>query len=237
MRKPLSNTDIDLWKIDLVAHGSKEEALFSLLNEDEKIRAQRFITPLLKSRYTIAQGMLRVLLAHYISIKPEAIEYSFGPYKKPYLKYNPENLQFNLTHSNDMALIAISQSDEVGVDIERINTKTLEKGLEQSIFSEDEYSQFYKTSPEKRPEAFFAAWTHKESILKLIGTGLYKELKTLEVPLTLAEEPTQIQFEKNSCYIQSFYVTPEYIGAVASPKAAKVKLKSLEDLHLSEVWP
>src|SRR5438045_1094539 len=111
---------VDIWIVNIPQLNNEEEYLYSLLNESEKKRANAFVTPLLKSRYTIAKGVLRLLLAEYLGLTPQEIEYSFGEHKKPYLKENPQNLYFNLSHSDDMALVWLSYKDEVGVDIEKI---------------------------------------------------------------------------------------------------------------------
>ena len=175
----LPNNQIDVWKIEIPKHYSEENNLLSLLSENEKMRASKFATSALASRYIISQGILRRILANYLSINPEAISYTFGTYKKPYLEDKTSNIQFNLSHSGDMALVAISSEDEVGVDIEIINEKALEKNLAPSILSPNEFTAFQRMQKMQQIEAFFSAWTHKEALLKLMGVGLYKEMKEL----------------------------------------------------------
>jgi len=212
------NKQIDVWKIKIPEFYSEEKYYYSLLNDAEKKRAEAFVTDKLTSRYTISQGALRVILADYLSIDPTNIIYSFGFHKKPFLADNPSNLQFNLTHSHDIALVAISFHDQVGVDVERLNPKILEKGLEKSIFSQNELKVFQSTSLENRTEAFFSGWTHKESLLKLSGIGLYKELQEVEVPLHPIAETSPVLFEGSEQFLQSFYVSEKYLAAVASTK-------------------
>lgn len=207
---------IDIWIIDTNNHTSEEDFLFSLLNAEEKERALRFISKEHTFRYTVCQAKLRTILASYLSVSPESIEYRFGPYKKPYLKDSSLKLGFNLSHSHNMALIAVSQNHEVGIDIEKLNPATLEKSLEETIFSPKEMQNYRNTPQNGRLEAFFSAWTHKEAIVKLIGVGLYKEIKELEVPLHTLSQPTAVQFDQKSCYLKSFYIESAFIGAIAS---------------------
>lgn len=217
--KPLADDEIAVWKVEIPKHLSQEKELFSLLSSSEQERARRFISPILTSRYTISQAALRLVLAQYAKQKPDKISFSYGPYKKPYLQDNPLQIQFNVTHSNDFALIAISEGHEVGIDIEKLNPKTLQSNIAHSILSTDELNKFMAIPGEVKLEAFFAAWTHKESLLKLIGTGLYKEMKELNVPLRPIEEPCAVFLEGSRIFLQSFYVTSDYLASVASPKS------------------
>jgi 4'-phosphopantetheinyl transferase len=209
---------IDVWAIEIPKFYEHESYYYSLLSESEKKRSNAFVTAQLKSRYTISQSILRLLLSEYTQQKPEDILYSHGSHRKPYLATNPLELQFNLSHSNDMALIGVSMIDEVGVDIEKLNPKTIEKGLEKSVMCKEELEAYNHIPYSSRTEAFFSNWTHKESLLKLIGIGLYKEMNELNVPLKPLPLTTPVLYENSQKYLQSFYVTSDYLGAVASPK-------------------
>lgn len=213
-----NKNQIDVWAVEIPRFYENETYFYALLSEAEKKRANAFVTAQLKSRYTISQSILRLLLAEYVSLEPEQIVYSFGTHRKPYLATNPLELHFNLSHSNDMALIGLSYIDEVGVDIEKLNPKTLEKELEKSVMCDNELEIFRNIPLESKTEAFFSLWTHKESLLKLVGLGLYKELKELDVPLRPLAQTTPVKYEDTQKYLQSFYVTEDYLGAIASPK-------------------
>lgn len=214
MTQPHETSVIDIWKININRHLSKERYYYSLLQEAEKERAARFVTPQLTCRYIIVQGILRSILADYLSIHPSEVMYCYGPYKKPFLVNNSKRLQFNLSHSNDLALVAVSLCDEVGVDIQWIDHTILEKHLEANVFSKREMKLFEAMPLEQRSIGFFAAWTHKEALVKLAGVGLYQEFRDIDVPLHLLQDPTPVDFG----YLQSFYITKDYLGAVASKK-------------------
>jgi len=231
----LPNNQIDVWKIEIPRYLPTEKYFFSLLNSEEKERAVRFISETLTSRYTIAQGAMRLILSYYLQIKPRDVSYRFGPYKKPYLKEGLSNLQFNLTHSQDLALVAISRDDEVGIDLEKINPQTLEKNLVNAFLTVNELATFHTLSKEKQLEAFFSAWTHKEALLKLLGVGLYKEMRELEVPLVPTPTPHTVDAGGKRMYITSCYVTDEYLTAIASYKQDFiVRLLSLAELQSEE---
>jgi len=203
---------IEVWLVDLDQHTKDEEFYFSILSDEEKARALRFVTKQLTSRYVISQGALRTILGKYTNQK---VEYTFGPYKKPYLANS--SLQFNLSHSHDKALIAISD-EEVGVDIEKINRQVLEKNLETSLLSEQELKIFESIPLDVRPEVFYFAWTNKEALLKLAGVGLYKPMTEFQVLLHHSDSPSMILFEDKQYYVKSFRPWPEFIAAVATAK-------------------
>lgn len=219
----LPDDEIHLWKIAVSALNRQRKNLASLLSDEEQSRAKRFISDLLTERYEVAQGALRAVLGQYLGIRPQEITYCFGQYKKPFLCDNEYSLQFNLSHSNDMVLIAVSRKDEVGVDIEMLRKNS----LAESILTACELDMFNSLPQERQEEAFYSAWTHKEALLKLLGTGLYKDMKELEVPLHPVADCYSITVDDKRCSLKSFYVGTNYIGAVASYKRHFV-LKELQ---------
>lgn len=210
----LPDDEIHLWKISVSAQNKHRKCLSCLLYSEEQARAKRFISDILTERYEIAQGALRVILAHYLGGRPEDIRYRFGPYKKPFLCESVSPVQFNLSHSNDMVLIAVSTKDEVGVDVELMRKNS----LAESILTLGELEAFNSLPQERQEEAFYSAWTHKEALLKLLGTGLYRDMKQLEVPLYPVTDRYTLFVDEKQCSLKSFYVGTNYIGAVASYK-------------------
>ena len=208
---------IDVWKISIPKLYGDESYYFSLLSDQEKTRAHAFVTKELMRKYVVTQGVLRHILASYISTDPKAIQFTFGSHRKPYVA-NAMQLQFNMTHSHDLALIGISFVDEVGIDIEMCDPKIVEKHLEVSVFSENELKAYAQVPMGSKTEAFIAAWTHKEALVKLAGKGLYKELKEVEVPLHVLHETSPVKYEDSKRYLKSFLLDEGYIGAVASTK-------------------
>jgi len=208
--------DVDIWQINMSEFYSKEEELFALLSETEKIRTKKFAFPHLSTRYTIAHSILRLLLSRYTGLEPNEINFKTRVKGKPYLSINPHQLEFNLSDSHERALIGFSMKDEIGVDIQVIDPNILSKGLQNTIFTENERKIFRK---HPNPlEAFYCGWTHKEATMKLLGTGLYIEPAAIEVPLVLASETRTIHYENTERFIRSFLLGTQYYVAIASNK-------------------
>jgi 4'-phosphopantetheinyl transferase len=100
--------DIWQWRLD---HGAIE-----LLSADERARAGQFMFDRDRRRYIAARARLRIILARYVGQAPAALQFHYGPHGKPAL----DGISFNLSHSADLALLAVSRGTVVGVDIERV---------------------------------------------------------------------------------------------------------------------
>lgn len=217
--------EIHLWKIEIPKFLEKEPYYFSLLSDKEKKRANAFVFPHLKTRYSITHGILRMLLSDYLSISPEELIYNAGPYGKPFIDTHSENLFFNLSDSDELSLIGVSINHQLGVDIEKIKPDILEKNLESSVMSDAELRIFQSLSEHEKLEAFYASWTHKESIMKLLGKGLYLEPKSVEVPSRLLSEVTQV----SDHYLMSFKMGEYYASVATSKPGFKLIMKDVNN--------
>jgi len=112
---------------------------------------------------------MRRLLASRLGVRPEALVFQTGPHGKPFLTKIDCPFSFNLSHSDDLAVLAISDVD-VGVDIERMGS--LQEGVADIFFSSDENRMIAAMAPGERALAFYRCWTAKEAVLKALGAGL-----------------------------------------------------------------
>jgi phosphopantetheinyl transferase len=110
---------IDVWQVDLTAI---EDGLEDLLRADERARAERIVPARKRVLWARSRGVLRALLGRYLDRDPRDLRFELGPHGKPALAHDGADegdLRFNLSHSGDLALVAVSAGREVGVDIER----------------------------------------------------------------------------------------------------------------------
>ena len=116
----------------------------------------------------MARGTLRALLGRFLDADPRSLSFAYGPHGKPALEGVP--LAFNLSHSADLALIALAREGELGVDVEAIRERV---NIEEvaTTFAPPETAALLAVPEEARRDAFFAAWTRKEAYIKAIGTG------------------------------------------------------------------
>jgi 4'-phosphopantetheinyl transferase len=146
---------------------------------EDAARAARFVTPVLRRRYLRAHAALRAILG---SVTAAPLEFALHEQGKPYLASAPE-IRFNLTHSREMALVAVALKVEVGVDIERVRPLPDYAAIARRYFPAG-----YTTPSSVRD--FFRHWTRFEALLKAHGAGLYGAGATPAGLWSVTEIPT-----------------------------------------------
>jgi 4'-phosphopantetheinyl transferase len=188
----LADSAVHLWRIPLTASGAVIEALGRNLAEDEVRRAERFHSPADQRRYRVARGALRVILGGYLSMPPSHVRFAYGPNGRPELAHAPaDGLRFNLSHSNDLALVAVTRGRAVGVDVEALRPVEQADDIARRYCVASEYDAYRALPAPQRMSAFFNLWTRKEAYLKAIGAGLNGGLEQVEVSV-LPGQPARI---------------------------------------------
>ena len=144
--------EIRVLRVDLGPRASPDDDLAALpewhcLSEDERIRGLRFVRPRDRRRFVICRGSLRMILGRLLTITPDRVVFRSGPGGKPELASTgdhagPRPPRFNVTHSDDLALIAMSLDRELGVDLERERTISEADRIVESYFTDAEKSQY-----------------------------------------------------------------------------------------------
>ena len=185
----LLDNEIHVWRVSLDLPASTVQRLRTVLTEDELHRADRFRFPKSRIHFTVARGVLRTLLGQYLNTLPESIRFEYNQYGKPALSPadNTNDLRFNLSHSGEMALYAMTRHRDVGIDIERIREVDQAENIAKRYFSDKENSEFHNVPPHLRQQAFFNCWTRKEAYIKAKGKGLALPLHQFDVSLVPGE--------------------------------------------------
>lgn len=144
----------------------------TLLSEDETRRCARFTFPKLQDKYLATRAMVRTCLSRYANVAPADWQFATGEQGKPYLLNAPLALSFNLTHSGERAVLAISLDTPLGIDIEQLSRQRDYLGIAQHYFHADEVEQLMACTEEQQYRFFFQLWTLKEAYLKARGTGI-----------------------------------------------------------------
>jgi 4'-phosphopantetheinyl transferase len=173
----LRKNRIDIWQYPL--HTSWSGAK-DILNEAERERAAKFYFTKHQRRFTIAHATLRIILSRYLPDKnPNELEFNENKYGKPELTTNA--LQFNLSHSGNLALLAVGQYYPLGIDLELFSKRPcIEIGT--SMFSETEATALKKVDERLQTLTFFRIWAQKEAFIKACGLGLSYPTKKFDVP-------------------------------------------------------
>jgi len=196
-------TEVALWQYDLSATVSDE-----VLSPDEHARAARLIIPDKRRRFVAARVGLRLILGLATQRRPDALAFGYGASGKPYLVDAPW-CEFNLAHSADVALVAVSQRP-VGVDIEQVRPLPSLSEMAQIAFSPEEQTQLHALDVEQRVSAFFRTWTRKEALMKAHGAG-FKLAKTFSFPVNNKAEIIPL----DGWIIYDFDLPDGIIGAIA----------------------
>lgn len=193
----LQTGEIHVWRVDLEHAEDVVQQFRRTLEEDEVYRADRFHFEKDRRAFTVSRGFLRHVLGRYVGTKPEALRFSYGPYGKPALNGEHKNssLRFNMSHSRAVGLIAVSDTNELGVDVEYIRADFATEDIARRFFSPHEVAAFNALSNELRVAAFFRCWTRKEAYIKAIGRGLSQPLDGFDVTLDPETPPALLRVD------------------------------------------
>jgi 4'-phosphopantetheinyl transferase len=191
-----------------------------MLSPDEEERARRFRYEMLRRRFRVGRGVLRLLLGGYTGRPPNRLTFAYGPRGKPFLD-NPSGappLHFNLGHSDASWLLGVTRVGRLGVDLERVRPGRDVDGLIEAHFSPREIAAFRGVDAAARTRAFLAGWTRKEAFLKASGDGLAVELDSFDVTLGPGAPPavTRVDGEHGPAgrwTLLHLEPTADYVGA------------------------
>src|SRR5262245_651264 len=110
---------VHVWRICLEQEDELLDRFRLTLAPEELDRAGRFRFERLQRHFFAGRGFLRYVLAQYLSAQPQELRFTYNDYGKPSLA-DEQSLQFNMSHSHEVALVAVVRDAAVGVDVERI---------------------------------------------------------------------------------------------------------------------
>lgn len=219
----MDSNEIHVWRADLNITSDLLHKYHQLLSPDEQDRSARFKFQKDRERFIAAHGILRIILSRYLDIYPDQLHFSSNNYGKPFLDQPDESgkICFNMSHSKELALFALSCDREIGIDIERIRPLDDAEQIAQRFFSLREIEQLRALPEHMRNEGFFHCWVRKEAFIKARGKGLYLPLDKFDVSLSPGE-PAQLLDSKDDPRVPSQWslaglrVHPDYTAALAA---------------------
>ena len=220
----LASDEVHTWCAGLDVPPETSARLYTTLSSDERSRSARFRFERDRQRFIVAHGVLRDLLGCYLRIQSGQVSYAYNAFGKPDLSFEfGGRLKFSLSHSAGLALIAIADDSNVGVDLETIRAHSDYLEIARRFFSATEIDQLMLLPNHLRAEAFLGYWTKKEAYLKSCGYGLAIPMNWFSVPLTTdpAQTPVDPQVASNDIVpvrrwsFHTLHPAPGYIGAVA----------------------
>ena len=168
----LSNTiEVRVWQTKISAETQYDQRYWKLLDSAEQVQAARFKQPLLQHRYIEIHGRLRILLGQWLNELPNQLKISRTEQGKPYLEHYPE-LCFNLSHTGEHVLFALTEQAQLGVDLEACKQRANLVGLVDKCFAKEEQDYWNQLPESAQVQAFYRFWTHKEAFVKATGRGI-----------------------------------------------------------------
>lgn len=175
---------VTVWRIPLDPTSPPAATEVARLSGEERARAARFRFDRDRHRWLGAHVAMRRILAGHLGVAPEAIRYALGPRGKPALaEPRDTTLAFNLSDSDDQALLALTQGTPLGVDLEHVRPLDDLDGVARSHFAPEERRALFALPEAERLDGFYRLWTRKEAFIKAVGTGLGFGLERFAVTL------------------------------------------------------
>ena len=211
----LPSRTVHVWRTELDGRNG-ETAAFQVLSSDERTRALQFRFDRDRRRFTVTRATLRLLLSMYVAIPADQIVFVYGASGKPELISG--GLQFNLSHSGELAVIAISANTPVGVDIEQLSRIIDCEALIASFASPRERDAFAALPQQDRRLAFFHWWTRKEAVIKATGVGHSQPLDSFDVPILFSDATMPVFWSIENelkLTLEDISLPSDYIGSLA----------------------
>jgi 4'-phosphopantetheinyl transferase len=190
--------DVHVWRVRLDEASARVRQYMEILSAEERAKAERFRFARHCRRYIVSHAILRIILGRfYLNVDPHKLEFGQGEHGKPHVaNHFPERkLYFNLATSHELALYALTRSDEIGVDVEFQRELRDAEEIAARYFAVGEIAALRSLPGETKPEGFYNCWTRKEAFIKAVGKGLSFPLDQFEVSLAPGESARIISIE------------------------------------------
>lgn len=196
----IEQSTLHLWRISIDTLLPSLNYLQKLLSIDEIARANRLIDVTRRRRFIITRACLRTILGQYLKVSPATIRFHYNQHGKPFLDSHSNRLFFNLSHSEEKAVLAIATEKNVGIDLEKINYTLNYRSIAGQYFTSEERLCLDRFPKARKQRAFYRLWTRKEALLKAAGTGF----QTIDFGADYANDKLTIRtFPFNDSYICS----------------------------------
>jgi 4'-phosphopantetheinyl transferase len=190
--------DVEIFTVEL---DLEDPGAVDILSADERARADRFHFDRDRRSFINCRATLRRKLACYMNMDPAAISFRYNEYGKPLV----DGVHFNVSHAGGIAMIAVSRTREVGIDVERIKPSIAHEQIPERFFAPREVAALRALPESQQVEAFFGYWTRKEAYMKARGLGFALESTSFDS----AELPGEWALEAISA-------PPGYIAALCA---------------------
>ena len=187
----LEKNSVYVWHVVWKDYLHYKDVFWTILSLSEKKRAHQLLLASHKQQFIVTRGILRILIGYLLNQAPHAIAFTYTAAQKPQV-INKQDLEFNISHTNNDVLYGFCLHTKIGIDIEDKVRKINIKSLASHYFSVRENAQLALVANNLRLKAFLTGWSQKEAISKAYGLGLQMRFRQIEVNIKKGE-PRLIQ--------------------------------------------
>jgi len=205
----LEPNDAHVWIFPTNISTARCTELRKILSPDEVARTDRI-------QFIASRGELRIRLAAYCGVQPESLVFGVGPHGKPFLREPASPIQFNLSHSGELAALVVTSGLPCGIDIEKVRSKISDQALAQRFFCARENAWLRSLPADQRRKGFFRLWSVKESILKADGKGISAPLSDIDASGVMDGTCSRI----GALWVSELNVAEGYTSALAVENSA-----------------
>jgi 4'-phosphopantetheinyl transferase len=218
----LSDDEAHVWAVAIDEHGTTAGQQLVFLSHEERMRAKQFQLEAPRRRFIVSRAALRRLLGAYLDMPAADISLAYSPRGKPQLggTVTAWPWQFNVAHTHDLALVALTRGCDIGVDVERRRAVSHLESIVRRYFHPAEISEILAAPANSRHEAFLRCWTAKEAVIKATDTGLSDSLAEFYVPVAgsggaWVDMSILANGTPQRCWLEGLCPSEESIAAVA----------------------
>lgn len=249
----IKDSQIHLWQLEQADFelSSIENECLAWLTESELARFRRFQFDRHRKQLLLGRILMRIALSRYDgSVTPESWVFAHNAYGKPAIseEQNSASLYFNLSHSADKVVLAVSRFEDIGVDIECARKPRRVAAIAQRYFSGKETAEIFSLPEDQQQSRFYDLWTLKEAYIKACGMGLAIPLQhfsygflgtnglSVEFDALRADDPDAWQLWQLSVGSDFKLALAAKAGGVGSVhELVGKKLCSLNEVHEQEI--
>jgi 4'-phosphopantetheinyl transferase len=213
---PIREGVVHIWRFSPIQ--DRVDELASVLSPVERERADQLV-PEKRATFIAVHAMTRGMLARYLRVHPREIEFRYH-LKRPSVVGH--KIEFNHARCSDLALLAISRANQLGIDVERVDADSRSRLGGRDILHDAE-RELAQT-----PRGFLRVFCRKESGLKATGVGMLDELHRINVV------PDQVNFASQLLHVQDLAISPDHVAALAtSASCARVTTAERETIDVA----
>jgi 4'-phosphopantetheinyl transferase len=218
----LGRDEIHVWLTRAQWPSTSIRAVAEILSPEEQRKAQQFKFSQDGERHMIGRGLVRCLLGQLLYIRPSVLRFCYNAFGKPSIcaAQNRRDLQFNISHSGDLIMVALAVGCQIGVDVERVREDLEIEGIAKYFLSTREQANLAALSSDQRRLGFFRCWTRKEAFIKARGEGLSLPGHLFDVTLNPAEPAELLATRPDSSEVSRWVIRDvdagvHYMAAIA----------------------